>query len=232
HIQDFLEPSSVDLDTALLLVSAVNFKGLWKKAFREDHTEEVLFRVTEQESKPVQMMCQNGSFKMAAVAAEKIKILEIPYAGEELSMVVLLPEDVSRLEQLESTISFEKLTEWTSPDLMEKKRVKACLPRMKIEGKYNLTSVLMSLGMTDVFGPLANLSGISEAENLKMSKVFHGASMEVSEAGVEMAGSTEDVEDIKQSHVSEEFRVSHSFLFLIKHNPTNGIIFFGRYFSP
>ncbi|XP_010215472.1 PREDICTED: ovalbumin-related protein X-like [Tinamus guttatus] len=232
QIQDFLEPSSIDLDTALLLVSAVNFKGMWKKAFRKDHTKEVLFRVTEKESKPVQMMCQNGTFKMAVVAAEKIKILELPYASEELSMVVLLPEDVSRLEQLESTISFEKITEWTSPDLMEKKIVQVCFPRMKIEEKYNLTSVLMSLGMTDVFGPLANLSGISEAENLKISKVFHGASMEVNEAGVEVAGSTEDVEDIKQSPVSEEFRVSHPFIFLIKHNPTNGIIFFGRYFSP
>ncbi|NXA41743.1 OVALX protein, partial [Eudromia elegans] len=232
QMKDFLEPSSVDLDTALLLVSAVNFKGTWKRAFREDHTEEVPFRVTEQESKPVQMMCVNGTFKMAVVAAEKIKVLEIPYAGGELSMVVLLPEDASRLEQLESTISFEKLTEWTSPDLMEKKRVKVYLPRMKIEEKYNLTSSLMSLGMTDVFGPLANLSGISEVENLKMSQVFHGASMEVSEAGVEVAGSTEDVEDIEQSPVSEEFRVSHPFLFLIKHNPTNSIVFFGRYFSP
>ncbi|NWX91954.1 OVALX protein, partial [Nothoprocta pentlandii] len=232
QIRDFLEPSSVDLDTALFLVSAVNFKGTWKKAFREDHTEEALFSVTEQESKPVQMMCLNGTFKMAVVATEKIKVLELPYASEELSMVVLLPEDASRLEQLESTISFEKLTEWTSPDLMENKRVKVYFPRMKIEEKYNLTSVLMSLGMTDMFGPLANLSGISEAENLKISKVFHGASMEVSEAGVEVASSTEDMEDIKQSPVYEEFRVNHSFLFLIKHNPTNSIIFFGRYFSP
>ncbi|NWX99550.1 OVALX protein, partial [Nothoprocta ornata] len=232
QIRDFLEPSSVDLDTALFLVSAVNFKGMWKKAFREDHTEEALFSVTEQESKPVQMMCLNGTFKMAVVATEKIKVLELPYASEELSMVVLLPEDASRLEQLESTISFEKLTEWTSPDLMENKRVKVYFPRMKIEEKYNLTSVLMSLGMTDMFGPLANLSGISEAENLKISKVFHGASMEVSEAGVEVASSTEDMEDIKQSPVYEEFRVNHSFLFLIKHNPTNSIIFFGRYFSP
>ncbi|NXE55834.1 OVALX protein, partial [Casuarius casuarius] len=232
QIQDFLEPGSVDLSTALLLINAIYFKGMWKKAFREEDTQEVLFNMTEQESKPVQMMCQNGTFKIAVVADEKIKVLELPYAGRELSMLVLLPEDASSLEQLESMISFEKLTEWTSPNMMEKKTVKVYLPRMKIEEKYNLTSVLTALGMTDLFSPLANLSGISAAETLKMSEALHEASMEVSEAGTEVAGSTGAMGEIKHSPVSEEFRADHPFLFLIKHNPTNIIIFFGRCFYP
>ncbi|XP_062426035.1 ovalbumin-like [Rhea pennata] len=232
HIQDFLEPGSVDLDTALLLVNAIYFKGMWKKAFREENTQEALFSVTEQESKPVQMMYQNATFKVAVVASEKIKVLELPYANREMSMLVLLPEDASSLEQLESTISFEKLTEWTSPNMMEKKTVKVYLPRMKIEEKYNLTSVLMALGMTDLFSPSANLSGISAAEALKMSQALHKASMEVSEAGTEVAGSTGALGEIKHSPVPEEFRADHPFLFLIKHNPTNSILFFGRYFSP
>ncbi|XP_025964345.1 ovalbumin-like [Dromaius novaehollandiae] len=232
QIQDFLEPGSVDLNTALLLINAIYFKGMWKKAFREEDTQEVLFSMTKQESKPVQMMCQNGTFKIAVVADEKIKVLELPYAGRELSMLVLLPEDASSLEQLESTISFEKLTEWTSPNMMEKKTVKVYLPRMKIEEKYNLTSVLTALGMTDLFSPLANLSGISAAETLKMSEALHEASMEVSEAGTEVAGSTGAMGEIKHSPVSEEFRADHPFLFLIKHNPTNIIIFFGRCFYP
>ncbi|XP_013795753.1 ovalbumin-like [Apteryx mantelli] len=232
QIQDFLDPGSIDLDTALLLVNAIYFKGMWKKAFREEDTQEVLFNMTEQESKPVQMMCQNGTFKVAVVAAEKIKVLELPYTSEELSMLVLLPEDASSLEQLESTISFEKLTEWTSPNMMEKKTVKVYLPRMKIEEKYNLTSVLMALGMTDLFSPLANLSGISAAKTLKMSEALHKASMEVSEAGTEVAGSTGAMGDLKYSPVSEEFRADRPFLCLIKHNPTNSILFFGRYYSP
>nr|XP_009676349.1 PREDICTED: ovalbumin {ECO:0000303/PubMed:21058653}-like [Struthio camelus australis] len=232
QIQDFLEPGSVDLSTVLLLVNAVYFKGMWKKAFREEDTQEVLFRVMEQESKPVQMMCQNGTFKMAEVAAEKIKVLELPYASGELSMLVLLPEDASSLEQLESTISFEKLAKWTSPNMMEKKTVKVYLPRMKLEEKYNLTSVLTALGMTDLFSPAANLSGISAAETLKMSEAVHEASMEVSEAGTEVAGSAGAMGEIKHSPVSAEFRADHPFLLLIRHNPTNSILFFGRYFSP
>ncbi|NXH71624.1 OVALX protein, partial [Hydrobates tethys] len=232
QIQDFLVSGSVGLDTVLVLVNAIYFKGIWKTAFKEEHTQEEPFNVTEQESRPVQMMCQNSTFRVATVAAEKMKILELPYASGELSMLVLLPDDVSGLEQLENKISFEKLMEWTSPNVMEKKRVKVYLPRMKIEEKYNLTSVLMALGMTDLFSPSANLSGISSAESLKVSEAIHEAYMEVNEEGSEMAGSEGVMGDIKHSSEFEEFRADHPFLFLIKHNPTNIILFFGRYRSP
>nr|XP_010301136.1 PREDICTED: ovalbumin-related protein X-like [Balearica regulorum gibbericeps] len=232
QIQDILEPGSVDRHTMLVLVNAIYFKGIWKTAFKEEDTREFPFTVTKQESRPVQMMCQNSTFKTAAVPAENMKILELPYASGELSMLVLLPDDISGLEQLENKISFEKLTEWTSPNVMQKKRVKVYLPRMKIEEKYNLTSVLMALGMTDLFSPSANLSGISSAESLKLSEAIHEVYMEVNEEGTEMAGSVGVMGDIKHSSEFEEFRADHPFLFLIKHNPTNSILFFGRYCSP
>ncbi|NXE96518.1 OVALX protein, partial [Menura novaehollandiae] len=239
HIQDFLEPSSVNLHTVLVLVNAIYFKGIWKTAFKEEDTQEVPFNVTEQESRAVQMMYQNNTFKVGRVAEDKVKILELPYASGELSLLVLLPDNVSGLEQLENKISFEKLTEWTSSKVMEKRRVKVYLPRMKIGEKYNLTSVLMALGMTDLFSPLANLSGISSAESLKISEAIHEAYMEATEEGTEEAGSVdEDIqqssefEDIQHSSDFEEFRANHPFLFLIKHNPSNMILLFGRYCSP
>ncbi|NXE96519.1 OVALX protein, partial [Menura novaehollandiae] len=232
RIQDFLVPDSVDLDTALVLVNVIYFKGLWKTPFKEEDTREVPFNVTEQESRPVQMMCQNNTFKVGRVAEDKIKILELPYTSGELSMFVLLPDDISGLEQLENKISYERLMEWTSPKVMEKKRVKVYLPRMKIEEKYNLTSALMALGMTDLFSPLANLSGISPAESLKISEAVHEAYMEATEEGTEAGGSEVVTGDIQHSSEFEEFRANHPFLFLIKHNPSDMIILFGRYCSP
>ncbi|NXG14649.1 OVALX protein, partial [Grallaria varia] len=232
RVQDLLEPGSVDLHTVLVLVNAIYFKGIWKAAFQEEDTQEVPFNVTEQESRLVQMMCQNSTFKVARVAAEKIKVLELPYASGELSLLVLLPDDISGLEQLENKINFDKLTEWTSPSVMEKKRVKVFLPRMKIEEKYNLTSVLTTLGMTDLFSPLANLSGISPAESLKVSEAIHEAYLEVTEEGTEATGSAVVTGDIQHSSEFEEFRADHPFLLLIRHNPSNMILFFGRYCSP
>ncbi|NXG10353.1 OVALX protein, partial [Sakesphorus luctuosus] len=232
RIQDLIVPDSVDVDTTLLFVNAIYFKGMWKTEFKEEDTQEVPFNVTEQDSRLVQMMCQNSTFKVARVAAEKIRILELPYASGELSLLVLLPDEISGLKQLENKISFEKLTEWTSPSVMERKRVKVYLPRMKMERKYNLTSVLTTLGMTDLFSPKANLSGISSAEGLKVSEAIHEAYLEVTEEGTEVAGSAVVTGDIRDSSEFEEFRVDHPFLFFIRHNPSNMILFFGRYCSP
>uniref|UniRef100_A0A8C0U8C6 Ovalbumin-related protein Y-like n=1 Tax=Cyanistes caeruleus TaxID=156563 RepID=A0A8C0U8C6_CYACU len=208
RIQDLIVSDSIDLNTALVFVNVIYFKGIWKTAFKKEDTEEEPFNVTEQESRP------------------------LPYASGELSLLVLLPDDISGLAQLENKISYEKLMEWTSPKVMEKKRVRVYLPRMKIEEKYNLTSVLTSLGMTDLFSPSANLSGISSAESLRISEAIHEAYVEVTEEGTEAGGSEVVTGEIQQSSEVEEFRADHPFLFLIKHNPSDMIILFGRYCSP
>ncbi|KAM9228565.1 ovalbumin-like [Leptosomus discolor] len=229
-IKDILRPSSVDPQTKIILITAIYFKGMWEKAFKEEDTQAVPFRMTEQESKPVQMMYQIGSFKVAVIPSEKLKILELPYASGQLSMLVILPDDVSGLEQLETAITTEKLKEWTSPSMMKERKMKVYFPRMRIEEKYNLTSVLMALGITDLFSPSANLSGISSAESLKVSEAVHEASVDIDEAGSEVIGSTGVGTEV--TSVSEEIRADHPFLFLIKHKPTNSILFFGRCFSP
>lgn len=134
--------------------------------------------------------------------------------------------------QLEAAITFENLKEWTSSSKMEERKIKVYLPRMKIEEKYNLTSVLKSLGITDLFSSSANLSGISSAESLRISEAIHEAYMEVTEEGIEAGGSEVVTGDIQHSSEFEEFRADHPFLFLIKHNPSNMILFFGRYCYP
>lgn len=120
--------------------------------------------------------------------------------------------------------------EWTSSDIMEEKKLKVYLPRMKIEEKYNLTSVLVALGVTDLFSSSSDLSGISSSESLKISEAVHEAFVEIYGEGSEVAGSTRA--GTEDASVSEEFKADHPFLFLIKHKPTESILFFGRCFSP
>ncbi|NXC49296.1 OVALY protein, partial [Penelope pileata] len=232
QIKDFLISSSVDLGTVLVFLNTIYFRGIWKTEFNAGDTREMPFRVTKQQSKPVQMMCQTGTFFVGMLPEDKLKILELPYASGELSMLVLLPDEDSGLEEIENTINFEKLTKWTSTNAMQKKNVKVYLPRMKMEEKYNLTSVLMALGMTNLFSPSANLSGISSVEGLKISQAVHGAYIEVNEEGTEAGGSAVVTGEIKFSHEIEELKCDHPFLYLIRHNPTNAILFFGRFVSP
>uniref|UniRef100_A0A7M4E6F2 Ovalbumin-like n=1 Tax=Crocodylus porosus TaxID=8502 RepID=A0A7M4E6F2_CROPO len=229
---DLFGTGSIDTFTALVLVNVIYFKGKWNKGFEEENTKEMPFRINQQETKPVQMMHQAGFFKIASIGSEKIHILELPYANEELSMIILLPNDISDLDQLENTINFDKLMAWTSSTNMRKRKVEVYLPRMKLEEQYSLAPVLSSLGMTDLFTQSADLSGISTGKNLAVSEVIHKSHVEINEEGTEAAAAT-GVTIVLMSHVFPiKFKADHPFLFFIHHKKTNLILFYGRFSSP
>ncbi|NXM60965.1 OVAL protein, partial [Illadopsis cleaveri] len=229
-IKNILQPSSVSSQTDMVLVSAIYFRGWWEKAFKEEDTQTVPFRITEQESKPVQMMSQIGTFKVAEIPSEKCRIVEIPLDSGRLGLWVLLPDDISDLEQLENAITSENLKEWTSSSKMEERKIKIYLPRMKIEEKYNLTSVLKSLGITDLFSLSANLSGISSAESLKVSGAYHEAVVQIYEAGRKVVGSSGA--GVDDTSAPEEIKADRPFFFFVRHNPSESILLFARCTSP
>lgn len=58
----------------------------------------------QNERKTVQMMFREGYFKLAIIEEPKIKVIELPYFNNELSMLILLPEvvheDFTGIEQV------------------------------------------------------------------------------------------------------------------------------------
>ncbi|MBN3309177.1 ILEU inhibitor, partial [Amia calva] len=94
-IQDLLKPGTVDPSTILVLVNAIYFKGNWMHKFDEKNTKEMPFKINKNESKPVMMMYQIKKFPFNYVPELNLQVLELPYVGEELSMFILLPEEIS-----------------------------------------------------------------------------------------------------------------------------------------
>ncbi|XP_036725046.1 serpin B9 isoform X3 [Balaenoptera musculus] len=92
-IPELLPGNSIDAQTRLVLINTVYFKGRWNEQFNEAYTREMPFRVNRKEQRPVQMMFQEGTFRLAHIEEVQAQVLELPYAGEELSMVILLPDD-------------------------------------------------------------------------------------------------------------------------------------------
>uniref|UniRef100_A0A8C4KKS9 Serpin B10 n=1 Tax=Dromaius novaehollandiae TaxID=8790 RepID=A0A8C4KKS9_DRONO len=233
-IQDLLLTGSLDSHTVLILVNAIYFKGNWEKKFLEENTSEQPFRMSK--SKPVQMMFLRESFLMLHVTTMKFKIIELPYVKNELSMFVLLPDDISDnttgLELLERELTYEKLAEWTRLDNMIKAEVELYLPKLKLEENYDLKSTLRSLGIRDAFDPVqADFTGMSVKKDLFISKVIHKAFVEVSEEGTEAAAAT-GVLVTRTSAMTATFKADHPFLFFIRHNKSQTILFFGRLCSP
>uniref|UniRef100_A0A3Q3J6J4 Serpin domain-containing protein n=1 Tax=Monopterus albus TaxID=43700 RepID=A0A3Q3J6J4_MONAL len=107
-----------------------------------------------------------------------IFILEMPYQGKELSMLIFLPNDIedssTGLEKLEKELTNENFVKWTNPDMMNEVEVQVGLPRFKMEEKYDLRNVLISMGMVDAFdGNRSDFSGMAPENDLVLSKVFH-----------------------------------------------------------
>ncbi|XP_041039654.1 leukocyte elastase inhibitor-like [Carcharodon carcharias] len=236
-IQDLLTQGSLNSDTRLVLVNAIYFKGSWAEKFDERNTKEMPFRLNKNESKPVKMMSQEEEFLFCHNPELKIKVLELPYVGNDLSIIILLPDDImddsAGLKQLEKALTFEKLQEWTHPNRMRKMNVHVRLPKFKLEDEYELSSPLSSLGMRDLFDDSrADLSGMTGARNLSVSKVVHKSFVEVNEEGTEAAAATAMVIRFQGYNVPQRFIADHPFLFFIRHNKSNNILFFGRYMSP
>lgn len=122
---------------------------------------------------------------------------------------------------------------WTSSSNMMERNVEVHLPRFKLEIKYELNSLLKSLGMTDVFHQSkADLSGISPAKGLYVSKVIHKSYVDVNEEGTEAAAATGDNFVMKRLPLRAQFMANHPFLFFIRHTGTNTILFCGKLASP
>ncbi|XP_008490847.2 serpin B11 [Calypte anna] len=236
-IKDLFSAGIIDPSTVLVLVNAIYFKGKWAVEFKKEDTKETDFQLNKNEKKTVQMMFQEGYFNMAFIKEPKMKVLELPYFNNELSMFILLPEvvceDFTGLEQLECALTDENLAGWTSSTRMQPLKVKVYLPQFKMEESYILNSTLQEMGVMNVFDwGKADLSGISKKNGLVVSKAIQKSFVEVNEEGTEAASAMGLVLMPLCGPVSYEFKADHPFLFFIRHNPTNTIVFFGRYSSP
>ncbi|XP_072306682.1 leukocyte elastase inhibitor-like isoform X2 [Eucyclogobius newberryi] len=236
-IKDVLAKGVVDGLTKLVLVNAIYFKGNWNKQFKESSTHDYKFRINKNETKPVKMMHQKSKFPITYVGDVGCQIIDLPYKGKELSMLIFLPntieDDTTGLEKLEQQLTYGNFVEWTRPDMMDEVEVQLGLPRFKMEETYDLKNVLTSMGMADAFDMgRSDFSGMSPANDLVLSKVVHKAFVEVNEEGTEAAAATAAVMMLRCAVRTPTFIADHPFLFFIRHNATNTVLFAGRYCSP
>ncbi|XP_049421619.1 leukocyte elastase inhibitor-like isoform X1 [Epinephelus fuscoguttatus] len=236
-IKDVLAKGVVDNMTRLVLVNAIYFKGHWNKQFKVDSTRDAQFRLNKNDTKPVKMMRQKSKFPLTYIPEANCQVLEMPYKGKELSMLIFLPnvmEDSSTgLEKLEKELTYENFVKWSRPDMMDEIEVTVELPRFKMEENYDLKNVLVNMGMVDAFDvAMSDFSGMSPANDLVLSKVVHKAFVEVNEEGTEAAAATAAIMMLRCAIMPATFIADHPFLFFIRHNPSMSVLFAGRYCSP
>jgi serpin B len=224
RIKDLLPPGVINAATRLVLANAIYFKGTWAHAFDKKDTRPMPFHLAGGKSADVPMMTQELVARYHDGASGQI--VELPYAGGALSMVVFVPKADLASTKLDRRLFDGSLNSSTDQD------VRVYLPRFKMTGELRLDDTLKALGMTEAFTPRADFSGIDGDHDLYISAVVHKAFVEVNEEGTEAAAATGVVMAAASVERVPEVRADHPFVFALRDNRTGSILFLGRVADP
>ncbi len=232
RIKDLLGPDTIQPLTRLVITNAVYMKGRWESPFSPRSTMNEPFHIGNANAS-VPMMHQKESFPF--LHADGVRVLEMPYAGKKLSMVIVLPDEVNGLAAVEKSLTADTLAAWL--DRLQNREVIVSVPKFRSSARYSLVPDLKELGMSLAFKDdgSADFSGIASNESLYISDVVHQAWIDVTEEGTEAAAATAVIAvetSVRIAPPPEVFKADHPFLFLIRDRATGEILFLGRMQNP
>jgi len=224
------EPGSTDELTLVAITNTIYFKGEWLYTFRPGLTWDSEFHTSEDETTAVQMM-HRRMHPVNHTQNDIVQMIELPYRGDRLSMLVMLPADKNQIQKLESELSGASVSKWRSQ--MSETMADVYLPRFSSETGYDLKELLMQMGMDLPFDKdRADLSGIADYPGrIYIGKAVHRAAVEVNEFGTEAAAAT-GAEGKLTSGAPVTFRADHPFVYVIQDDHTGQILFIGRVMDP
>ncbi len=225
RIKNLIPSGTLTPATVLVLTNAIYFKGDWETQFDPERTREAEFRGLGGAT-TVRMMSRKGDYGYSE--DEDVQILELPYKGDDLSMVVLLPkvEGPAGLDALERALTVESLDAWIGE--LRERSVAVSIPRFEMTwGTRELKGALQALAMRLAFDAgSADFSGMSAGERLFIGHVLHKAFIEVNEEGTEAAAATAVA--MLRASLPLTFRADRPFVFMIRDRNTGSILFLGR----
>ena len=213
-----------------MLTNAIYFLGAWSHPFDEAATRDQPFYLLDGSQVDAAMMRQGETFGYAA--GDGYQAVELPYEGNELSMVILLP-DAGRFEEFDAALEAARV-ETILQDL-NYRAINLSMPKFTFEWEVGLASVLSAMGMPIAFDAFnADFSGMTDVEQLYISGVIHKAFVAVDEEGTEAAAATAVVVETTSVEPEPELvvTVDRPFVFLIRDVETEAILFVGRVMDP
>ncbi|QRK06643.1 hypothetical protein JQX13_42280 [Archangium violaceum] len=216
-------PEGLPRATRYVLANAVYFRSRWEKPF-DDDTREAPFHLLDGQQVTVPMMGREGCFGYAR--GPRCQLLELPYRGRQTSMVVLLPE-AGFFERFERLLSGERLETLLAQRTWESFVLR--MPRFGFDQHVDLTGLAERLGLSALFEPDVDLSGMTPTREPLTGRLMHDASLTVDEKGAEAAAATRVFHIGGMPQVVE---VNRPFLFLIRHVETAAVLFLGRVLDP
>jgi serpin B len=228
-IPELFGADAITSQTRLALANAILFKGTWQTQFKTSDTTAADFHLAGGATVQVAMMHRTSTEPVELGAIPGALIAKLPFAGKDLSLLVVLPDDAAGLPALEAQLSASAITQWLSKIHIE--ATPLALPKFELSTSLALTPTLQQLGVSSVFDPdLADLSGIDGRHDLYVERALHKAVISVDEHGAEAAGATGVV--VVPDSLPPAFVADHPFLFMIYDHVTEAVLFIGRVADP
>lgn len=216
----------------LVLTNAIYFKGKWADEFTPSLTKDDDWYGPGRTTK-VPTMHRTGGYLYCE--GDGFQVLDLPYKGDQLSMLIVLPKTKKGLTNLERRWAAEGMYRHVTERLNHEATVIVSLPRFKMETEFALKPVLADLGAGLAFTGNADFGGISK-EALMISEVIHKAFVEVNEEGTEAAAATAVMmarcAAPRSKPEPKVFKADHPFMFFIRDRRTNTVLFSGRLLEP
>ena len=232
RIPELLTPGLVNALTRLVLVNAIYLRAPWATPFEPDATRPAPFTLLDGSTVEVPFM-RRGDDAMAYARGDGWQAVELPYAGGELAMLVLLPDEgalVTVERELASGLVDRAASALAPGDVV------LSLPKWEVETRVELSRALAALGLITAFTDAADFTGMTLDEPLQIGFVVHQANITVDEAGTEAAAATAvGMETTAAPDPEPEpilVTVDRPFLYALRDRETGALLFLGRVTSP
>ncbi len=231
-IKEVITREDVDEYTAMVINNAIYFKGTWLTQFPEADTRESEFHIDATNSVNADFMNVDSRFNY--IYSDGAQVLQMPYKGDRLSMLVILPVNPD-MRQFEESLSAQQIQRWT--DNMTMRDISVSMPKFETRTNYLLNDHLTAMGMPDVFSEfIADLSGIGiipHGDTLYVDKATQDTYVKVNEEGTEAAAITSISTSYRETGTYvHPFIVDHPFVFVIQDDESGMILFMGRISNP
>jgi serpin B len=227
RIQELLPEGAVDGETVLALTNAVYFDAAWLNPFPEEATYKGGFKLLGGRQVGVPMMSQTTNLSYAQL--DGVQAVELPYAGQALSMVVLVP-DAGTFESYAASLTADDVNAVLAA--LQPASMRLDLPKFSYDAGFALKQALTKLGIADAFTMEADFSGMDGTQELYVDDVYHKAFIAVDEAGTEAAAASAVVMSRKGISRPHELIVDRPFVYLIRDIETGAILFLGHVLDP
>jgi len=172
--------------------------------------------VTHHDYINVQMMYQRGLFRYTYIESLTLHVLELPYAGKELSLVVMMPDNFD-LPLVEEQLTSENLDKWLSE--LKYKTVEVVLPRFEMQQSTNMKNVFNKMNIKTMFdSDKCDLSGMTN-DKIRVDQILHAVRLKVSPHGGSVKAEKSRARETPTDDVTLVY-LDHPFVMLLRSNPT------------